>query len=51
MNFEIVSASATFGCIQIFFWPEGAPIIGGFTIGAGGAGLLGGGGTGTWKRK
>jgi len=51
MKFEIVSASATFGCIQMFFWREGEPILGGFTILAGGAGLLGGGGTGTWKRK
>lgn len=51
MNFEIVPSLSALGAVQIFLWREGGPIIGSFLVGTGGAGLVGGGGTGVWTRK
>lgn len=51
MCFEIVSATATLGCVHMFFWRKGGPILGGLTIASAGTGIIGGGGTGIWKRK
>lgn len=51
MNFEIVPAQAAAGAIQIFLWRDDSPVLGTFIVGAGGAGITGGGGTGVWTRK